>query len=354
MLRQYLSGWLVLTSGIAFAWPEIGSALGRPVGFDPFTTGRHSIAAAVVLTMFCIGALLPPDEVRALGRQWPSVAFGTAVQYCTMPLLAWLAVWAWGFTGDVRIGLLIVGCVPGAMASNMLTLVARGNVSYSVGLTTLATLLSPFVVPAALKLTAGTSVPDSSLLQVGIDLAWMVVLPVLVGFGLCRLSPAANRLAQRWAETAANLAILWIIAAVVGRQRAFLRSAGSSDLLLVLTTALLTINLLGYLAGYLGGRAAGLDERRRRALAIEVGMQNAGVGTQLAIAVLGPNSPATIPTAMYTFGCMLTGTLLAQAFARWGGSQASSCQSSSAAAEPLNPQFPRQRADSVPSTETPP
>jgi BASS family bile acid:Na+ symporter len=269
--------------------------------------------------MFCIGALLPPDEVRALFRQWPSVLFGTAVQYTTMPLLGWLATYLWGLEGDVRIGVLIVGCVPGAMASNVLTLAARGNVSYSVGLTTVATMLSPVVVPAALKLTAGASVPNAHLVRMGVDLVWMVVLPVLAGYAACR-TRAGQKWLRRLCEPAANLAILWIIAAVVGRQRTFLQSAGATDLLGTLCIALAFINALGYLAGYAAGGLAGLDVRRRRALSIEVGMQNAGVGTQLAIALLGAASPATIPTALYTFGCMLTGTLLAQGFARWGQS----------------------------------
>lgn len=316
MLRRYLTLWLALSSGLAYWWPELIALTGAsPAAADPFTAGRHSIAVAIVVTMFCIGALLPPAEVRQLVRQWRSVLLGTCVQYLTMPTLAWLAVQAWGLTGDLRLGVLIVGCVPGAMASNVLTLLARGNVSYSVGLTTFATLLSPLVVPLALKLTSGQEVPDETLADVSVNLLWTVVLPVLGGYGLCRLSRIAERLFAGSGETLAHIAILYIIAAVVGRQREFLRAADSGLLLLDLGLALLAVNLAGYIVGYYCGRVARLDVPRCRALSIEVGMQNAGVGTQLAIFILGRESPATIPTAMYTFGCMLTGTLLAQAFA---------------------------------------
>lgn len=317
MLRRYLTLWLALSSAAALWWPEL-SAWGRlPAAWDPFFAGRHTIAAAIILTMFCIGGLLPAEEVRRLPRQAPSVLLGTGVQYVTMPLLAWLAVWLWGLTGDLRMGVLIVGCVPGAMASNVLTLAAGGNVSYSVGLTTSATLLSPLVVPLALKLTGGESISTDILLRISGELVWMVVLPVVSGFALCRWSSRAAELLARLGESAANLAILWIIAVVVGVQRPLLRSAGTEALLTTLGTALLAVNLAGYLAGYLSGAAAGLDARRRRALTIEIGMQNAGVGTQLAISVLGDQTPATIPTALYTFGCMFTGTVLAQLFARF-------------------------------------
>ena len=317
MLRKYLTIWLAIGSGLAFWWPSFGGWLGSvEPWWDPFTAGRHTIAIAVIVTMFCIGALLPADEVRQLGRQWASILFGTAVQYVTMPLLAWLAVVLWDLSGDLRVGVLLVGCVPGAMASNVLTMAARGNVSYSVGLTTSATLLSPLVVPVALLLTGGGSIPGEKLQQVSLELLWMVVLPVLLGFGVCRLSDSVRRSLDAVGETVANLAILGIIACVVGRQRDYLREAGSAEVLATMGLALLAVNLVGYLVGYVAGWSVGLDERRRRALTIEVGMQNAGVGTQLAIAVLGAASPATVPTAMYTFGCMLTGTLLAQAFGR--------------------------------------
>lgn len=316
MLRRYLTLWLAVSSAAALWWPELDVLLGT--GLDPFRSGQRTIAGCIVLTMFCIGALLPADEVRNLSRQAPSVLLGTLVQYITMPLLAWLAAAAWGLTGDLRLGVLIVGCVPGAMASNVLTLAAGGNVSYSVGLTTSATLLSPLVVPLALRLTGGEAISTEILLRISGELVWMVVLPVVAGFAVCRASRPAEQWLGRCGETVANLAILWIIAVVVGVQRPLLRSAGTSDLLATLGGVLLAINLLGYFAGYWCGAVAGLDERRRRALTIEVGMQNAGVGTQLALSVLGAATVATIPTAMYTFGCMLTGTLLAQAFARWG------------------------------------
>lgn len=316
MLRRFLSVWLVLSSVLAFWWPDLWSRLGSDgaSAWDPFYAGIRTISGAIMLTMFCIGALLPPDELRQLARQWPSVLFGACVQYVSMPLLAWLAILLWGFTDDLRIGVLIVGCVPGAMASNVLTLVARGNVSYSVGLTTAATLLSPLVVPAALRVTAGATISQDVLVRISLELVWMVVLPVTAGFVVARSSRVAERILQRGGETAAQLAILWIIAVVVGRQREYLSAASSLPVLTSIGAALAFVNMAGYLAGYASGAVAGLDARRRRALTIEVGMQNAGVGTQLVIAVLGGESTATIPTVMYTFGCMLTGTLLAQAF----------------------------------------
>ena len=80
--------------------------------------------------------------------------------------------------------------------------------------------------------------------------------------------------------------------------------------------ALLAVNGVGYVAGYTSGLSMRLPEAMRRALTLEVGMQNAGLGAFLATEFF-PNHPtAAIPPALYTFGCMFTGTLLATAWAR--------------------------------------
>ncbi len=79
---------------------------------------------------------------------------------------------------------------------------------------------------------------------------------------------------------------------------------------------LLFVNLLGYMAGYLFGRLGRLSDPMRRALTLEVGMQNAGAGTVLATQLFGEDSEAIIPCVLYTFGCMLTGTMLATVWNR--------------------------------------
>lgn len=114
----------------------------------------------------------------------------------------------------------------------------------------------------------------------------------------------------------ANLTILWIIAIVVGLNRQRLGLFEPAILI-----ALLVVNLAGYLAGNAGGRLLRLPTSMRRALTLEVGMQNAGLGTFLALKVFGDEPAAAIPTAIYTFGCMFTGTVLARLWAEFGRSE---------------------------------
>jgi BASS family bile acid:Na+ symporter len=267
----------------------------------------------IALAMFAIGWRLPRDEVARVARRWPTVLGGTAVQYGAMPALAYLAARVARLDDDATVGLILVGCVPGAMASNVLTLMARGNVSYSVSLTTTATVLSPLVVPMTLRLALGGISVDFPAIDAMRQLALFVVLPVMVGHGIGRSRPGWDRLAGPVAEAVANLAILWIIAVVVAANRGRLAAPDPR-----LVAALLSVNLLGYLSGDLGGRLLRVDRPMRRALTLEVGMQNAGLGTTIALSLFPDRPAVAIPCALYTFGCMLTGTALASWWGRGG------------------------------------
>lgn len=309
MLRKYLVIWLVASSSLAWAWPRLFS------GIDPFVASRPYLPLVIAITMFAIGSLLPRNEVQQVIRRWPLVLGGTAVQYTTMPALAWAIGRLFHLPSDAMLGVIMVGCVPGAMASNVLTLAARGNVSYSVSLTTSATLLSPIIVPLAMMLTLGASLQEVaahvSPLQVSVNLLLTVVLPVVTGHLVTRYSSRSRHVADLLAEQAANLAILWIIAVVVGLNRERLASASPAVM-----AALLAVNMSGYAAGFLAARPLGLTASMRRALTLEVGMQNAGLGTVLTLQLFPGHEAAAIPPALYTFGCMITGTLLAQSWAQ--------------------------------------
>ncbi len=176
----------------------------------------------------------------------------------------------------------------------------------------MATLLSPVMVPLTLKLTLGQwqRFPAG---QVSVSLLLTVVLPVAAGYGLSRWWQAWQRAAHLGAPIVANLVILWIIAMVVGLNRDRLLHFDPAILL-----ALLLINLGGYAAGNLGGRALRLDRPMRRALTLEVGMQNAGLGTYIVLTVFPDDPAAALAPALYTFGCMLTGTVLARLWAEFG------------------------------------
>ena len=307
MFWKSLLFWLVASSLVAAVWPEL---FGK-TAFDPFVESKHALGWIVAIVMFCVGTLLPLAEVKNVARRWHVILGGTAIQYTSMPFLAWLVATGFGFSDDLKVGVIMVGCVPGAMASNVLTMVAKGNVSYSVGLTTSATLLSPIVVPIVLWLTLGASADQDLLLRAALLLVLQVVIPVVCGFGLARLSSIFERYAGQVSGIVANVSILWIIAVVVALNRDAILAWP-----IVLMLALLLINIGGFLSGQFGGKLLGLDTGMRRALMLEIGMQNAGVGASLANSLFPESPTIKLPCGLFAFGCMTTGTILAEVLKR--------------------------------------
>ncbi|MDG2382073.1 MAG: bile acid:sodium symporter family protein [Pirellulaceae bacterium] len=303
VVERFLLIWLCIASGIAFGWPT-------RLEFDPFVDTADWVPYGFAVTMFAIGWLLHVNEVQEVFRRWPLVLCGTTLQYLSMPLIAYLIANSFPLSDAWKLGIMMAGCVPGAMASNVLTMIARGNVSYSLCLTTTATLLSPICVPIALKLGMSESfeVPVEGIV---VKLCWMVVGPVIGGFLVGLLFDFFNRRVRDWAQPigkiVANLTILWIIAVVVSANRERVTSIDASLLM-----AILTLNLGGYGVGQVGARLFRLPSSMGRALTLEIGMQNAGLGVTLAMEIFGKESPVLIPVAIYTFGCMFTGTILAR------------------------------------------
>src|SRR5690606_26597201 len=147
--------------------------------------------------------------------------------------------------------------------------------------------------------------------QVMWQLLWMVVLPTVAGYAARRAVRSwGSRLVPLWSFIA-HFTILWIIATVVAGNRQRL-----SAVPLAIIGALVVLNMAGYAAGWLGAKWGGLPVGMRRALTLEIGMQNAGLGTVLVQSVFPDLPEAQIPTALYTFGCMLSGTVLASFWRR--------------------------------------
>ncbi|MDO4549952.1 MAG: bile acid:sodium symporter family protein [Planctomycetia bacterium] len=310
ILSGYLLIWLTLICMLAYYWPEIQVASRGmiPSYFCPFNVPGWAMQIMIAVTMLAIGSLLPVEEVKMVIRRWPRILSGTAVQFISMPLLAYLMGRAFHLEGPWFIGIMLVGCVPGAMASNMLTMISKGNVSYSVGLTTSSTFLSPLMVPLLLAFFLSTTVKiDVS--KISCDLLLTVVCPVIIGFTLSRLLKWWRITAEQVGEIVANIVIIWIIASVSAKNHGCIGSTPG-----IVAAALICLNIGGYLAGWFGGFFVGLDDRMRRALTLEVGMQNAGLGTYLATTYFASTPQAAIVCAMYTFGCMFTGIVLAQLF----------------------------------------
>jgi BASS family bile acid:Na+ symporter len=257
----------------AMAWPAL---LVRWGGFET----RALIVPLIQVIMFGMGTTLSvADFARVLRMPW-AVFVGILLQFSVMPLVAWGLVTALGFDPLVAAGVILVGACPGGVASNVITYLAGGNVPLSVTMTACSTLLSPLVTPFLMQRLAGTLVPVSFTAMM-LDILRMIVLPVLAGLVANRLLHGRAPWIKAGLPYLSMAGIALIIAIITALSRDKLLAVAP---LLILAVAL--HNTAGYLLGYTGARLLRLPERDARTVAIEVGLQNAGMASGLAISAL--------------------------------------------------------------------
>ncbi len=262
------------------------------------------------IVMFGMGLTLKPNDFRILFSHPKDVLIGTVAQFLIMPLLAFLLVKAFSLTPELAVGVILVGTCPGGTSSNVMTYLAKGDVALSVGITSASTILAPVMTPLLTYVYAGKTV-DVNMLSMFLSIIQVVLLPIAIGF-------AVNRFFSRFAEKAidvlplvSTLAIVAIVGAVVSANAARLMGCG----LLILIIVVLH-NLLGYALGYAAAKLLKMDTTKRRAVAIEVGMQNSGLATSLATVHFAQYPLATIPGAVFSVWHNVSGAILANVFLR--------------------------------------
>lgn len=288
-IHENLIVWVIFTSIISYLFPSI------------FTSYRDYIGYLFGITMLCIGMLLNQEHVSLLWKKPQRIFAGTLMQYTIMPLSAFFISLLFK-NKDLKTGIIITGCVPGAMASNLMSALANADVALSVSVTTLSTLISPVVTPFLLYLFAGSFV-KIKFIKMFINIFLMVVLPVCIGYLLQIRWKEEIESKKNYLAGVAGLAIILIVALVIGENR-----NRFTALHFILLFALLVINISGYIGGYIIPKLLNWPLYQRKTLSLEVGMQNAGLGTVLALKYFGTDS--AIPPAIYTILCLITASFL--------------------------------------------
>jgi BASS family bile acid:Na+ symporter len=249
-------------------------------------------------TMLALGLVLEPREFVDTLRRPREIGLGLATQFTVMPLLGFLAAYWSGLYPRIALGFVIVGCAPGAMASNVIVFLAGGAVAYSVTLTSFATFLSPVVTPALVEWLGGVflPIPFWPMMQ---TILLTVLLPLLAGMLLKRRLRRFDAAIREAAPAVAVVSIVIIIGYAVAANHSALLSIGPQVFLWVVL-----INGLGYVAGWNLARLYGFDRRYQLALMVEIGMQNAGLGVALALRHF--QAETALPGALFATWCVLT------------------------------------------------
>jgi len=282
-------------------WVIVGALAGY-LAPGPFVAVKGFMDAFFAATMFGIGMLLDPADFVRIYRELRAVAIGTAAQFTIMPLGAFLVATALPIDAELRLGIILTGAAPGAMASNLLSYLAGADAAYSVSLTTVSTLLSPILTPLLTLLLAGTILPVPFFEMVR-SVALMVLLPLLAGLGVKAL--LGNRVAPLLpvfpALSTTFIAVICAVVIAANRERL-------DELDSWILVAAFGLNFAGLGLGYLVGVLSGFDTLKKRALSIEVGMQNAGLGSVLALKHFGEHT--ALPAVVFVFVCIFTASLL--------------------------------------------
>jgi BASS family bile acid:Na+ symporter len=255
-----------------------------------------------------MGMTLTPANFAQVLRRPGDVALGAGLQFLLMPLLAHLVARALDLPPAIAAGLILVGSCPGGTASNVVCYLARGDVALSITLTTASTLLAVVATPALTWLYAGRYVPVP-VADMLVSVLKVVIVPVLLGVAVNAWLGRHLHRAKTVFPLVSVLAICLIIAIIVALNRTQLE-----HLAVPVAAAVVLHNALGLAGGYLAARALGLDARRRRTLAIEVGMQNSGLGVALAVQYF--SAAAALPGALFSIWHNLSGSLLAAYWSR--------------------------------------
>ncbi|MBO7482315.1 MAG: bile acid:sodium symporter family protein [Kiritimatiellae bacterium] len=268
------------------------------------------VSVLLGVVMFGMGLATRLEDFKIVFSRPKDIAVGCIAQFTIMPALAWALSRLFGLDEALTVGVVLVGCCPGGTASNVMTYLAKGDLALSVGMTGVSTLLAPVLTPLLTLLLAGKTVAvDAVGMFVGI--LWVVVLPIAVGLLAKRLFPRATERAVRFMPAVSSTVIAIIIAIVVSANASRLLTGGFAVALVVVLH-----NLCGLALGYLLAAALRLSEPKRRALCIEVGMQNSGLAASLAAAHFAAYPMAAVPGAIFSVWHNISGAFVARMFAR--------------------------------------
>ncbi|WP_145379765.1 bile acid:sodium symporter family protein [Staphylococcus cohnii] len=284
--------WMLIAAIIGFIFPAQLATLSSWV---PYLLG---------IVMLGMGLTIDPKDFKIIFQAPRSVIVGVILQYTIMPLSAFLIVKLFHLPPEIAIGVILVGCCPGGTSSNVMSYLANANVALSVAITSVSTLLASFLTPALIYLFA------HEWLQVSfISMFWSVVqvilIPIIIGFVL-------QKVFKKFADTTATalpivsvVAISLILASVVGSSKAQILATG-----LLIFAVVILHNLIGYVLGYTFAKILKLDRPDKKAVSIEVGMQNSGLAVSLATVHFNPLS--AVPGAVFSLIHNITGPILAK------------------------------------------
>lgn len=264
----------------------------------------------LMIVMFGMGLTIKPEDFVLVFTHPKDILIGCIAQFTIMPILAFLLGKAFGLEAGLLAGVILVGTCPGGTSSNVITYLSKGDVALSVGMTSVNTLLAPLLTPVITYLFLRTTV-SVDVMAMFISIIKVVIVPIALGFVINHFFGKYTAKVKEALPLVSVLAITMIVAAVVSHNSEQILTTGAVIFLVVILH-----NLLGYACGLLLGKALKLSLAKKKALSVEIGMQNSGLATSLAATAFPNLAMATVPGAIFSVWHNISGALLANIYRR--------------------------------------
>ena len=297
LISDYMGVLVLLSALLALVFPDVFGHL-RPTLINPL----------LGVIMFGMGLTLRPEDFKIVFSCPRDVFTGCLAQFTVMPLLAFALSRVFSLDEALTIGVVLVGCCPGGTASNVITYLAKGDLALSVGMTAVSTLLAPVLTPLLVWLLVGETV-DVNVAGMLLSILWVVILPIMLGLAVKRLWPRTTEQATSYLPALSSIAICLIVLIVIAANARKLLSGG-----LVIVAVVMLHNILGLAIGYLVGLVLKLPSAKRRAISVEVGMQNSGLASSLATLHFAAYPMASIPGAVFSVWHNISGAIVARIY----------------------------------------
>lgn len=300
LISKQLAILVVLAILFSLYCPQVGSNLVK----------TSWVVYILGIIMFGMGLNVKATDFKELFIRPKFVLIGIGAQFIIMPLIAYVLVKGFNLPLGLAIGVVLVGTCPGGTSSNVITYLSKGDVALSVGITSCTTLLAPFMTPILTKLLIGQSI-DVNVIAMFLSVVKVVIVPIVLGILAHRFLPKIAGLLKDVLPMISTLGIVAIVIAVV--------SVSAEKIIANLGIIVLIIvchNLFGYLFGFLVGKSVTKDMAKVKALSVEVGMQNSGLATSLALTHFATQPLAAVPGALFSVWHNISGGILASIYAR--------------------------------------
>jgi BASS family bile acid:Na+ symporter len=256
------------------------------------------------IIMFGMGTELSVREFRNIIKKPKGIIIGIFCHYTIMPILGFTLVSFFQFPKEIAAGIILVGCCPSGLASNVMSFLARANLALSVSVTAISTLLAPLLTPMLMRLLGGEYIEIHFWSMVW-DIMKIVILPIIAGLIFHYVVRGRFSFIDRALPKVSMAGIALIIVVITAAGRDSLLQVG---LKLILVTCIQ--NIAGYFLGYWSARLFSMNEKDCRTISLEVGMQNGGLASGIALTM---GKLATVGLAPAVYGPMMniTGSSLA-------------------------------------------